>query len=235
MGIKQVLTSTMVLVVASCQFTSSSKDENKYIDTCVVVEDSITTSLLLVEEAEMPNRTEKPVIGEAQVFELVNYVKSEYNTENDVYAYTYDSMTLSLKYRNIDLNDIDSQSSGAYALVFDGATVSKPISYGLSASFDMGEFDLWFLRSEASNVIIVELYDYYASVFFPYVLVDERLFRIGHFVIREPEVEDVGIQKKDIKVVWDGEKFITTTFLGGVEDGVFKFDWADAVEQIKLD
>lgn len=234
MGIKQVLISTMVLVVSSCQFTFSSKDENKYIDTCVVVEDSITTSLLLVEEAEMPNRTEKPVIGEAQVFELVNYVKSEYVSEERAHIFMYDTMNVALKVKS-NLDSINREKPGFHNLVLACDSASKPRSYSLDDSFDMGDFDLWFFRSEESNVIIVELYDYYGSVFFPYVLVDEKLFIIGDFEIMEPEVEDVGIQKKDIKVVWDGEKFITTTFLGGVEDGVFKFDWADAVEQIKLD
>ena len=235
MAVKFLLVSTIVLVTSSCHLTSSPKEENKFEELGVVVEDSIATTLSIVEEDEMPTKKESSYVGKNQTFNLINYIKREYIDEERANVVTYDSIKVSLKVKS-NLSDVNnSEKPGFHNLVIDCVSASEPRSYSLDDSFDMGEFDLWFFKGEESNVIIVEFYDYYSSVFVAYALVDERLFRIGHFVVREPDVEEIGIQKKEIKVELDGEKYIVTTFLGGVKDGVFEFYTKDSIEQTRLD
>lgn len=85
--------------------------------------------------------------------------------------------------------------------------------YELQDNFDSGEFNLWLYSNENDYIYLLELDDYYVSVFYVYYHSKENLIRIGDFLLEQADVEEVGVKKKSFKVKRKGSSITIDSYL----------------------
>ncbi|MDG5817098.1 hypothetical protein QA601_18515 [Chitinispirillales bacterium ANBcel5] len=110
------------------------------------------------------------------------------------------------------------------------------ISTSLNKTFEIGtlpgigELDFWYFRCMKSKVFLIELDDYYSSIFFIYRYQNGRLYGLGDFTIYQPNVEDEGLKEKNIEVKIKEGSMEITTFLDDEKDNKYNFEFKNATE-----
>ena len=133
---------------------------------------------------------------------LKTYNKVDYTSKNND-EFAYEDIKLNFPF-NVNL-----QKTSLVIIKEDKVNFSR----FLSDDFDSGDLNLWRYKNQKDNIFLIELDDYYGSVFFVYGLSNNCLFRLGDFVIPQPNVEQDGKKQKTFKISEQNEIIIIERFL----------------------
>ncbi|MDG5817056.1 hypothetical protein QA601_18305 [Chitinispirillales bacterium ANBcel5] len=140
---------------------------------------------------------------------------TETSFKSGIYNYSYVEIDIAIEYPYINYQN-------------ESSSINK--TFKIEDIYDRGELDMWYFKCLESKVFLVELDDYYMSVFFVYKYARGHLYNIDNFAIGQPNVEDEGLKEKNIEVKIKEGSMEITTFLDDEKDNKYNFEFKNATE-----
>lgn len=89
------------------------------------------------------------------------------------------------------------------------------LEYPIDIDLTVASIDLWNYKCADKEVVLVEGYDYYSSIFYAYYVINGKLYYLGYLYVSQPNVEDEGIFEKEFKISHADDRFEVVSFLNG--------------------
>ncbi|KGK30887.1 SH3 domain-containing protein [Cellulophaga sp. E6(2014)] len=168
----------------------------------------ITILLFLSIVSHFSCRKTEPKVSENNTTKSLDYIKSEskdnFNKAQSVLKHYKQVDYVDRKDDEFIYQDIIVDFSFNVDLQKTSLKIIKENKVGFSRflndNFDNGNLHLWRYQNQKDNIFLMELDDYYGSVFFIYGFSNDCLFRLGDFVIAQPNVERDGVKQKSFKI-----------------------------------
>jgi len=120
------------------------------------------------------------------------FIKQEYLSRKD-------DKDLIFKYENENY-EIKNNKEQSYNLILNGK------KYLTNLNLESANINFYYYKCENKKIFMIEGDDYYSSVFFAYLFENEKLSYLGDFNIKQPNVEKLGVLKKDFNISFNNNQ-----------------------------